>query len=398
MSAELAIVKKESTQMIMSEAPQSYQENSMSSSRCVTAGAAILEAIQARGMTDELDREAAAYIEKARKTVKKMNERRAPFTKIFDEIRKEFTALENTIDPLKADTIPFKLQQLRNQFAAKKRAEEETRRRLEYERQQAEALRTKMRQDIKEDFINQLQALTRQTCSSLMEVEEAVTLENYEASLEQIKKYPEALPSDFLDKLHTNIPAPAGITPEEIQSMEEAIKSDLGGQFAGQYLFDVNTAKQSVLDRLPSKKANLERLAKASAEDAARIKAEMEERRRKDAEEQEAALRRKEEEERQRMEMQRKQAEMEGLFNSQAAAQEGYQPKVKVSQKINLLRPEGIMPIISMWWMKEGCTLGVEELMKMFKKQITFCEKLATGSDMYVKDEAVEYVECVKSK
>ena len=30
--------------------------------------------------------------------------------------------MENAIDPTKVDTIPFKLQQLRNQYAAKKRA------------------------------------------------------------------------------------------------------------------------------------------------------------------------------------------------------------------------------------------------------------------------------------
>ncbi|MBO7234355.1 MAG: hypothetical protein J6V13_05165, partial [Paludibacteraceae bacterium] len=122
MSQELVIVRQENIQTIVSATPQSYQDNKLSREKCIEAGQAILEAIQAQGgMTDELDQQAAQYIEKARKTVKKMNERRSPVTKLFDDIRKEFTVMENAIDPTKADTIPYKLQQFRNQYAAKKR-------------------------------------------------------------------------------------------------------------------------------------------------------------------------------------------------------------------------------------------------------------------------------------
>ena len=90
-------------------------------------------------------------------------------------------------------------------------------------------------------------------------------------------------------------------------------------------------------------------------------------------------------------------AEMNGLFSEQASMQ-NYQPKVKVTQKIELLNPEGIMPILSMWWSKEGCTLSVEELSKLFKKQITFCEKLANKDSVYIENESVRYIDDVKAK
>ena len=128
-----------------------------------------------------------------------------------------------------------------------------------------------------------------------------------------------------------------------------------------------------------------------------RVKAEMEERQRKEAEEREAERKRKEEEEKQKAEMARQQAEMNGLFSEQASMQ-NYQPKVKVTQKIELLNPEGIMPILSMWWSKEGCTLSVEELSKLFKKQITFCEKLANKDSVYIENESVQYIDDVKAK
>lgn len=397
MSQELVIVKQENIQTIVSAAPQSYQDNKISREKCIEAGQAILAAIQAQGMTDELDQQAAQFIEKARKTVKKMNERRSPVTKLFDDIRKEFTAMENAIDPLKADTIPYQLQQLRNQFAAKKRAEEEERRRREYERQQAEAARTKMKQDIEEDFKQQFQSLVNRDCNALSTIDSAVSLDNYDASFKQVKEFSTELPADFLYNLHTLIRIPAGITVDELRKVEIETKERLGKQFKEQYEFEVDSTKQYIIDRLPSKKANLERMAQASAEEAARIKAEMEARQRKEAEEQEAERRRKEEEEKQKAEMTRQQSEMESLFGQQAVVSSGYQPKVKVAQKINLLNPEGIMAVLSMWWLNEGRTLSVEELSKMFKKQITFCEKLAKEGT-FIADESVEYVEDVKAK
>lgn len=397
MSQELAIVKQENIQTIVSAAPQSYQDNNLSREKCIQAGQAILDAIKAQGMTDELDQQAAQFIEKARKTVKKMNERRSPVTKLFDDIRKEFTAMENAIDPLKSDTIPYQLQQLRNQFAAKKRAEEEERRRREYERQQAEAARTKMRQDIEEDFKKQFQSLVNIDCNALLAIDGTVSLDNYDASFKQVKEFSTELPADFLYNLHTLIRIPAGITVDELRKVEIETKERLGKQFKEQYEFEVGSTKQYIIDRLPSKKANLERMAQASAEEAARIKAEMESRQRKEAEEQEAERRRKEEEEKHKAEMTRQQSEMESLFGQQAVASSGYQPKVKVAQKINLLNPEGIMAVLSMWWLNEGRTLSVEELSKMFKKQITFCEKLAKEGT-YISDESVEYVEDVKAK
>ena len=163
------------------------------------------------------------------------------------------------------------------------------------------------------------------------------------------------------------------------------------------YSCEVQDNKDYILDRLPSKKANLERIAQANATEAARIKAGMEERQRKDAAAKEEERRRKEEEERAKAELARKQSEMETLFSVQATAQ-GYQPKVKVNQKIKLLNPEGITAIISMWWSKEGCTLSTDELSKMFKKQISFCEKLADKNGIYIEDESVVYIDEIKAK
>lgn len=398
MSSELVIIKQENIQTIVSAAPQSYSDNKLSCERCISAGQSILNTITTNGgMTDELDKEAALFIEKARKTVKKMNEKRSPVTKLFDDIRREFTVIENAIDPTKADTIPYKLQQYRNQYAAKKRAEEEKRRQEEYKRQQAEQARVKLRQDIEGDFKAQFQTYLNQSINWLTTKDNSVTLENYNTVYSEIKNFSVSLPADWLHNLHTLIRIPANISVDELRQFETDTKERLGKQFTEQYTAEIQDNKDFILDRLPSKKANLERMAQADATEAARVKAEMEERQRKEAEEREAERKRKEEEEKQKAEMARQQAEMNGLFSEQASMQ-NYQPKVKVTQKIELLNPEGIMPILSMWWSKEGCTLSVEELSKLFKKQITFCEKLANKDSVYIENESVQYIDDVKAK
>ena len=398
MSSELAIIKQENIQTIVSAAPQSYNDNKLSCERCISAGQSILNTITANGgMTDEIDKEAALFIEKARKTVRKMNEKRSPVTKLFDDIRREFTVIENAIDPTKVDTIPYKLQQYRNQYAAKKRAEEEKRRQEEYKRQQAEQARIKLRQDIEGDFKAQFQTYLNQSINWLTTKDNSVTLENYNTVYSEVKNFSVSLPADWLHNLHTLIRIPANISVDYLRHFETDTQERLGKQFTEQYTAEIQDNKDFILDRLPSKKANLERMAQADAAEAARVKAEMEERQRKEAEEREAERKRKEEEEKQKAEMARQQAEMNGLFSEQASMQ-NYQPKVKVTQKIELLNPEGIMPILSMWWSKEGCTLSVEELSKLFKKQITFCEKLASKDSVYIENESVQYIDDVKAK
>ena len=103
---ETAIIKQENVELIVRNAPLSYQENLISHDRCIEYGQTLLDTIGGGQMTDELDQKAADYIERAKKTVKKMNEKRSPVTRLFDEIRTVYTGLENDIDPSRPGSIP----------------------------------------------------------------------------------------------------------------------------------------------------------------------------------------------------------------------------------------------------------------------------------------------------
>lgn len=398
MSNELTIIRPENMNEIIQAAPKSYELNRISRDNCVNFGQNILHTIQQQGMNDDLDRQAASFIEKARRTVKAMNERRSPVTKLFDQVRTAFTAIENEIDPAKSGTIGYQLQEFRNQYAAKKRAEEERRLREEMVRRQAEEAARKFRMDVEDDLKQQFQRLVNDVINQITTADNGLTLENYDNTLTLLKStkayVDKGLPSEWFAKLRTFVRIPTGVNAAEI---ETEIKQKLHKQFIEQYMAEVGDTLDYTIDRLPSKKANLEKIAKANAEEAARMKAEMEARQKAEAERIEKERAEREAEEKRKAELERKTAEMTSLFDGQAAAST-YQPKTKVTKKITLLNPEGIMPVISLWWSKEGCTLSVGELAKMFKKQIAFCEKLANKDGVFVNDESVEYVDEVKAK
>lgn len=402
MTAEVAIIKKENLQQIISGAPQSYNDNKTSHDNCIARGQQLLQAVQQQGglKNDELDEQIASFIAKTRNTLKKMNERRSPFTKLFDQVRTQFTQIENEIDPSKQGTVPYQLQVYRNQYAAEKlKAQQEAQRKAMLEKQHKDAL-DRIFESMKNDFEKMFQDFLTGSINMMQKLNEAITLENYDASMEQIKNVPTVLPEAFVPgmKFTQSLSYYPGVTPAEAAKKETEAKNALANTFAEQYRYEIETNRDYILDRLPSKKKELEKIATANAEEAERLKKEKEEREKEEKERLEAEKQKKLAEAEEAKKLEQKQKEMAGLFEGQAIAAAGPSTKAKVTKKIHLLDPEGILPVISMWWSHEGKNLTAEELMKKFKSQITFCEKLANKDGVTIKSEFVEYVDEVKVK
>lgn len=398
MSTEIAILKQENIGAIVQSAPKAFDDNQLSHDRCIDYGKNILAAVEAGGMTDDLDKQAAQYIEKARRTVKAMNERRSPVTKLFNEIRDQYTRLENEVDPAKSGTVPYLLQQHRNQYAAVKRAEEEKRQREAMERQRAEEARKRYSADMEADMSRKYQAYLNNTLETLAKVYEDVTLDSYNKSVKAIEDTPDALPSGFAEIVKFYVgPMIYGLSIEDADHIESDLLAKLMPVWEENYTNAVSTNKNYYLDRMPSRKRELERIAQANAEEAARLKAEMERRQAEEAARKESERLAKEEEARRQEELVKQQAQVQSLFEAQATQQD-YAPKTKVTKRIQLLDPEGILLVVSMWWANEGKSLSIEELMKTFKKQVTCCEKIANKTGETINDPRVTYIDEVKAK
>ena len=387
---------------IIQSAPTSYADNRQSHDNCVRAGQKLLDAIKVAGeINDDLDEKVASFIDKAKRTLKVMNERRSPVTKLFDEVRSAFTTCENDIDVNRKGTITYELQQLRNQYAAKKHREEEERLAKERERQQREERLRKLRQDIEDNLKRQYNQFVSGVLNELQQLDDNITLDNFAEYSTKLNNFSTELPAEWFNNLRVDnqyIYIPASLDQSYVTNIEYEEKERLGKQFKEEYTFEVGEAKAFICYRLASKKANLEAMAKANAEEAARIKSQMKELQKAEAERLENELRQREEAERKNAEQEKKKDDIVSLFDNHAALAASTAPKAKVTKKINLLNPEGIMPVIALWWSHEGCKMDTEALAKMFKKQITFCEKLANKEGTFIRNESVEYINEVKAK
>lgn len=381
---------------IVRNTPESFRKNQLSHDNCLRACENLLAKIKEGGMTDELDKTAATYLERTRRTVKAMTELRSPVTKLFDQVRKEFTTLENDIDPTKSGTIPYQLQQMRNAYAAKKREEEEAKRRAEEAKRQADMAREQYRAACEDDYKVKFNDLVVRRINELTELNGSVSLDNYKAVFDTVTGYAVELPADWCPP--SSVRMPYNLSPDESRKIRVDVMSRLITQFAEQFKSEIGDYRQEILDKLPSKKAELSRAAKASEEEAKRIAEEIKKREAAELARKEAERVAREQEEAKKAEVQKAGAEAASLFDLTQATAQSYQPKAKVTKKIRILNPNGYMQVLMMWWAKEGSLMSDEELAKTFKKQITFCEKLANKDGEFISDASIAYVDEVKAQ
>lgn len=397
---QLQIFRPENVQLITGNAPQALTDNQLSHDRCLNAGNSILQLIQQNGMTDELDQQAATFIEKARKTVAKCNEKRSPFTKLFDEIRSQFTTLENDIDPTKKGTVPYQLQQYRNEYAAKRRAEEEQRRRAAIMEQQRMQSESRYRTDCETDYNRVFNTMLNNTINKLMSLYNEVTLDNYDQKVKMIEVCPEQLPEQMFTSSRSTVMLPPNVAADRLKQIRIEVFSRLMPGFREKYISQISSIKSEYLAILPSKRQELQRAAEASAEEAERIRQQIAE---LDAAEQARKLQEiaaQQQAAEQAAAMAQQQASMGAMFDNQAAALPTYQPKTSIKKVIEISAASGFQAILNLWWVEEGQFLSLEELSKMFKKQVSFVVKLANDKEnpRFITDPAIQYVEDVKAK
>ncbi len=394
----LTIFEPRNVQTLAELAPQSYKDNQLSHTRCLEVGNQLLARAKQEGMSDALDMEIAKFIEKAKITVKKMNGKRTPVTQLFDQIRKVYTTMENDVDPSKANSIPGQLQAYRNAFAKQKHEEEERRRREEAAKQAKENAKVRYRSDVEEDYVKQFNALVNKSINELTDLDKLLTLDNYEIIYDGVKEYICELPETWCQTVISGAYRPTELTPEECRAIQANVMAGLVTRFKEQFPFEVQSTRDDILDRLPSKKKELERIAKASAEEAAKIKADMEAKEREEAARKEAERKEREKQEATAAQLSAQKQEMDDLFGLPVAAPASYQPKTQVKKKVVVETADDIMKVVAFWWSQVGCTLSMEELCKEFKKQITYANTAANSKDapMFISD--VNYVDDVKAK
>ena len=438
---------------LKSDTEKAVQANKKSYEACVQAGQSLLNDIEASGMNDALDEQAAEYVKRAKLTEKSMTENRKGVTQVFDIVRKGFTMMENLISVKNTDSVVYKIQEKRNEYAAYKL---EQQRKAEQERLRQERIKEakiKLKTDTI-DILNNL--LTEHSSAAINSLNNTFSLLTLDNKNEVKKRITEC--SDVLDLGHlfvNNKPSYSSeIEENDAKDIMNGAYKEISASLLASYKQTVATTRDELLMKFDSKIAELLEIKKAEEErkrkeEEAR-KAEEERKRkeeevRKAAEEerkkQEEIQRVKDEEERKRKEAEAAAAEAErkakeeaickadeaakeeqqrklaaeqekrdaenaaqhataqaqSLFAQTSVGETGKQ-KIKVTKRLVVTDKNAWLDIIQQWWTIEGSKMSPDKLASRLEFMRKACEKHANSEEEYIVSPYIKYEDEVTAK
>ena len=347
------LIKVTEVTNLLSQFPDIVGRNSKSVENCNNVGQTILDTIDAEGMNEDLDAKASEYIDKVRVTMKNMNSRRTPFTQIFDKIRSHFTSQEKAIDPKDLSTIPGKIVAARNKYAQKKHEEAELRRKETERRAAYEQEKATYRQNVENGVNAHFSRYLQNKINELHNIYNTLTFATFDRDSIGItifsNEYKPAHFEAYCEEYTTYY-----LSKDDKQAIRKSVLNGKFETFAAKFKTDISLAKQDIIDRLPSKRAELQEVEELRKRDAVAAQAAEEERKQREALEAKKRLeeiQRQEEEDKQKAAMQAQQASMTNLFDASAATVAAPPTNAKVKEKIQVLHPQGFLEIFQMWWL-----------------------------------------------
>lgn len=376
--------------VILNSAPEILMQNQTSKSKATEAYLTIENLITDNGMSDFYDSELAKFVEKGKKTITSMNDRRKPITQMIDLIKKEFTSLESdlksTVDKAQSQrnayaTEKMKIKQEEDRQAALRLAKEKEI--IEYRKSCEIAVSsyfTECASKIKSQFLNDFNSLT------LENIDKA----GFESTSSNFDTY-------FYKGINLTFPDNSLLDKDALDSIRsEFIDADYSAQKA-QFKAEIQSQLRELVDKIPSKKAELQTLALADAAETERLLKEKEAREKDEADRiaKEAENKRKEAETSASVKAAGEQAAV--LVDAQVGLIEA--PKVVESYEIKLINIAGYLMLIQFWFEKEGKSLPQDKFEKFtFARAKAFCENYAKKNDEFIKNPTIIYEPKYKAK
>lgn len=338
----------------------------------------------------EADRLANNALANCNKAYGEMEEARKGLTQMLDEIRKMFIAEEKKLDLKIKDGLPAKIQSFRNRFAAK--IEEERLRKLKEAQekiakaQEETDIVSAISQSIASTLLNTLKTRLEKMIASF----NSITLDTIEEMGKRLEGAKVEFNQDHISAIWADksirVPLSMRIikhTTDEIDAIvDKAMKDFSYDDFVEVYRDRVSAIKQELIDRLPSKKAELERIAKLERENnEADLKAEQEakEKREREALEKlnkEATARQTEEEG--KIELEKAGSYAQALFDASSESTVEHQSAgggARSGFLIEVISPAGWVELFTFWFQREGMAMDMAKLEKMdFGKIKRFAE------------------------
>lgn len=458
-NTELQLVQQQANNItrqiatLKSDTENAVQANRKSYEACVQAGESLLSDISASGMNDALDEKAAEFIKKAKLTEKAMTEKRKGVTQVFDIVRKGFTMMESLISAKNTDSVVYKIQEKRNEYAAYKL---EQQRKAEQERLRQERIKEakiKLKTDTIDTLNNLLTEHSSAAINSLNNTFSLLTLDNKDEVKKRIIEC-----SDVLDLGHlfvNNKPSYSSeIKENDAKDIMNGAYKEISASLLASYKQTVTTTRDELLMKFDSKIAELLEIKKAEEErkrkeeearkaaeeerkkqeeiqrikdeeerkrKEAELKAAEEERKRKEAEAaaleaerkaKEDAVRKadeaaKEEQQRKLAAEQEKRdaenaaqhatAQAQSLF-AQTSVDNTSKQKIKVTKRLVVTDKNAWLDIIQQWWTIEGSSMSPDKLASKLEFMRKACEKHANNEEEYIVSPYIKYEDEVTAK
>lgn len=379
-------------QNIFEKAPATLTANRDSNHKAIDAGNALLKNVQTVGMSDLMDEEISKFIDRGKKTISAMNERRKPFTQMMDAVKKEFTSLEGDLKEKIQE-----LQTIRDEYAARKmeakiKKEQEAARELARSREAA-TLRQEAENAISSGFIDYLSEAKR----ILMDKFNSANLDSMDDTIEEIKNFCEVLTPDTYKTFPVTL-NPNYHTKDEAYEFQRAAMNHLYKGDKQTYQKEISALKKELCDKKASKIAELKQIAEADATTAQRLEEE-----------------RKQREERERIKIQEQaqqakdkaetvsastaSAELARAEINAAASLSGSEVDAKEGYQIIVKEPAAYVLIAQFWMLNEGKSLSPDKIEKVtFERMRKFCEKMALATGELIESPFIEYKPVYKAK
>lgn len=228
----------------------------MRKDKAIQVGKNIIQDISdAGGMDETSDARAMKYLTNIKQAAVDMKEQRSPVTQIMTMLAKLFTETENDLDPAKAGTIPYKIQVLRNEHAARVvREKAERQRNIEIAAQkQKEAIVIKA--EMEANYMSQYNDYLLKRKQSLQNSFNGITLDNYDVKSTAVKGL------TFSFRFLHDGPKVTSVVQfhkeDEIKSFAEAVAIEQYPGCEANCLAELNLFKEELVDSLSSKKNEL---------------------------------------------------------------------------------------------------------------------------------------------
>lgn len=361
---------------------------------------ALTDTEQRRAALEVVDKRSNDFLANCSKASTDMQESRKAITQLMDELKKMYTAEENKIDPKKGE-LPSSIQTNRNKYAKELHEEQEQQRKL------AEAKAAKSKEAVEiEAYLNN--AITQCLLNYLAERKRAInnsfnliTLENFEEKSSGLKAMSMAFPVMKLGEiLKYTRPYMIRHTDADYLVIEGSVREKYDfDAFYSDYATQMGELKQILIDRLPSKKQELEAMAAASENDRIRLENEKANR--------EAAEKRRLEEE---AEANRKRAdEAAEMAKAAGTAQVLFDqvsdstiltpaPETRSGYEITVTHPPGWVEIFQFWFSREGCKMSPEDMGKKSLNQMkTYVEGCAKRNEEKIESKFLRYETSIKA-